>query len=157
MESRESRSRIKLLEKDDSYTTRLVHVVGQLEKSMEDAVAEMIDEAGNSDSQVASVETLASPKIPSTTGPIETSLPAETSSSPSSASPVSSTVSELLTEGQRRIVTNLNRIPQLKKQRVFIHPVMNSHATIVARDVQRFKFHELGHGVLRHMADHFTV
>lgn len=47
LDSHSSRGRIKLLEADKSYPDRLIHVVGQLEKSMEDAVLEMIDDPGN--------------------------------------------------------------------------------------------------------------
>ena len=161
MDTHSSRSRIKLLEKNDSAPTRLVHVFGKLEKSMEDAMADLVDEAGNSDSQVASAEALSHPR---TVTAAETSsnhvyppTPEEPVSSSSSVKSKSTTPDKILTEGQQRIIANLNTIPQLKKERVFIHPVINSHATIVARDIQRFKFHELGHGVLRHMADHFIV
>ncbi|KAK7686254.1 hypothetical protein QCA50_010474 [Cerrena zonata] len=159
LDSRSSRSRIESLEKDESYSSRLVHIIGQLEKSMEDAVAELIDDAGNSDSQVASAETLAH----SQTNTAAAEPPSSESPSPkpetvslSLSKTDSSKPNKLLTDVQKRIIANLNSIPQLQKERVFIHPVINSHATIVARDVHRFKFHELGHGVLRHMADHFT-
>ncbi len=63
----------------------------------------------------------------------------------------------LLSELQTKMVASMNQIPGLKKQLVFIDPVINSHAVIVSRDVKRFKHHSIGEGVLRHLADHFVV
>jgi hypothetical protein len=62
-----------------------------------------------------------------------------------------------VTPAQRRMAVNLNALPQLKKERAYIPDVRNSHATIVARDVQKFKFHKVGEGVLRHWADAFVM
>lgn len=63
----------------------------------------------------------------------------------------------LLSELQTKMIASMNQIPGLKKQLVFIDPVINSHAVIVSRDVKRFKHHSIGEGVLRHLADHFVV
>jgi len=62
-----------------------------------------------------------------------------------------------VTPAQRRMVAGLNALPQLKKERVYIPDVRNSHATIVARDIQNFEFHKIGEGVLRHWADAFVM
>jgi hypothetical protein len=62
-----------------------------------------------------------------------------------------------VTPAQRRMAAGLNSLPQLKKERVYIPDVRNSHATIVARDVQNFEFHKIGEGVLRHWADAFVI
>ena len=51
----------------------------------------------------------------------------------------------------------LNALPQLKKERVFIPDVRNSHSVIIAQDIQNFKFHKIGEGVLRHWADSFVM
>ena len=61
------------------------------------------------------------------------------------------------TPAQRRMVAALNALPQLKKERAFIGDVMNSHGTIIARDVKNYEFHKIGEGVLRHWADAFIL
>lgn len=58
---------------------------------------------------------------------------------------------------QKKMAAVLNALPQLKKERAYIHGVRNSHATIVARDVENFEFHKIGEGVLRHWAKAFVV
>jgi hypothetical protein len=62
-----------------------------------------------------------------------------------------------ISPAQRKMVAALNALPQLKKERVHIPNMRNSHATIVARDVTRFEFHKIGEGVLRHWADAFVM
>ena len=62
-----------------------------------------------------------------------------------------------VTAAQRRMAASLNALPQLKKELVFIPDVRNSHATIIARDVQNVEFHRIGEGVLRHWADAFVM
>ncbi|KAI0272800.1 putative serine esterase-domain-containing protein [Gloeopeniophorella convolvens] len=120
--SHSSRARIKLLESDEeSATQRLAHILGELERGVEDAVVDMLEEP-----------------TPSQEG-------GSTSKSPR------------ITPTQRQIVAWLNALPQLKKERVFIGDVRNSHGTIVARDVQNFDFHKIGEGVLRHWADAFIM
>jgi hypothetical protein len=61
------------------------------------------------------------------------------------------------TPAQRKMAAALNALPQLKKERAYIPDVRNSHATIIARDVQNFEFHKIGEGVLRHWADAFVM
>ena len=122
MSSRRSRSRIKLLEAEDaSATKRLVHIVGQLERQVEDIVVDIVDD----------------PPV---------SIPSPGSKEGPRVSP-----------SQRRMAACLNALPQLKKELVFIPDVRNSHATIIARDMQNFEFHKIGEGVLRHWADSFVV
>jgi hypothetical protein len=120
--SRRSRSRIKLLEAEDpSATQRLVHIIGQLERQVEDIVVDIVDDPPVSISSPGSKET---PRV---------------------------------TAAQRRMAASLNALPQLKKELVFIPDVRNSHATIIARDVQNYEFHRIGEGVLRHWADAFVM
>ena len=122
--SRRSRTRIKHLEAEDpSGTQRLVHIIGQLERQVEDIVVDIVDD------------------------------PPVSISSPGSKSKKSPRV----TPAQRRMAAGLNALPQLKKERVFIPDVRNSHATIIARDIQNFEFHKIGEGVLRHWADAFVM
>jgi hypothetical protein len=51
----------------------------------------------------------------------------------------------------------LNSLPQLKKECAYIPNMRNSHATIIARDVENFEFYKIGEGVLRHWADAFVL
>ena len=124
--SRRSRSRIKLLEAEDpSATQRLVHIVGQLERQVEDIAVDIVDDP-----------------------PVSIPSPGLTKRSMESPS---------LTPAQRKMAAQLNALPQLKKERVYIPDVRNSHATIIARDIQNFEFHKVGEGVLRHWADAFVM
>jgi len=63
----------------------------------------------------------------------------------------------VLTPVQKRMIKNLNSIPHLKKNLLFIDKVANSHATVVCRDLKRFEFHKRGLGGLHHWADHFEL
>ncbi|KAI0358083.1 DUF676-domain-containing protein [Trametes cingulata] len=148
--SHASRTRIKKLEKDESSTERLVHIIGSLEREVEDAVVDMFDNSGSPDAS-SSEPTLAA--IASE----ETSLDAQGEVARSSDTPAERDPGLVLNELQRKMVTWLNTLPGLKKELVFIHPVRNSHATIISRDVKRFPSHKLGEGVLRHWADHFVM
>lgn len=62
-----------------------------------------------------------------------------------------------VTPAQRKMANVLNSLPQLKKERAYIAGIRNSHATIIARDMQNFEFHKIGEGVLRHWADAFIM
>ncbi|KAG9028709.1 hypothetical protein FRB95_006151 [Tulasnella sp. JGI-2019a] len=63
----------------------------------------------------------------------------------------------ILAPTQLRMIQNLNALPTLKKEFVFLDNMRNSHATIVCRDLKRFDFHKRGEGVLRNFADGFEV
>ncbi|KAI9064022.1 DUF676-domain-containing protein [Trametes sanguinea] len=148
--SKASRTRIKQLEKDESGTERLVHVIGSLEREMEDAVVDMFDNADNtpsadngSDPSSASSETISADSRALSTG--------------KGALAKARKPEFVLSEKQRKLVKWLNALPGLKKELAFIHPVRNAHGTIIARDVKRFPAHKLGEGVLRHLADHLIL
>lgn len=143
--SYQSRTRLKALEIDESNKERLAHIIAKLESNIESAVLDMYDSQGTSSS-------------PSPVPPIDGALIQRDSEvmndSPDSTSP---TQAAPLSPVQRRCIQNLNRIPQLQKERAFFEGVLNTHAMIVCRDVKRFKFHLEGEGVLRHWADHFEL
>ncbi|EKM52441.1 uncharacterized protein PHACADRAFT_100987 [Phanerochaete carnosa HHB-10118-sp] len=146
LDSRKSRGRIQVLESDESYRERLVHLIGQMEKRMEDAVVEYMDDpvpVARRDEPAMSVSaaTLAEP--------------ASTSGEQVQATTATGTTG--ITEQQRRMVKNLNELPNFEKKLAFIDLVLNSHAAVVARDVKKFSFHTRGHGVLRHLADHLIL
>jgi len=98
---------------------------------MDDVVADMIDDQSASS---------------------DTSLP---NTSPAPGAAIGS--QPILLPSQLRMISSLNRLPQMRKHFAFIYPSVNSHATIIARDVKRFEFHRKGEGVLRHLADHFEL
>ncbi|KAI0676040.1 DUF676-domain-containing protein [Trametes maxima] len=170
--SHASRSRIKKLEKDESGAERLVHIVGRLEREVEDAVVDMFDNAGTSTAnRTASEPTLVVPVSSSASTPLSASTSRSGSESPNSDLKLVAAVegsANVATEEQhssvlalnatqRKLVAWLNTLPGLKKELVFIHPVRNSHAVIISRDVKRFPSHKQGEGVLRHWADHFII
>jgi hypothetical protein len=134
--SRSSRARVKRLEKEDSSGQRLIHILAQLEKDMEDTVVDLIEDPGNANS--------------------DTSL-ATTSLGSSQHRRDRNTRSEqpILSSAQRKMIGQLNTLPNLKKERAFINRIRNSHASIVCREIKRFPVHRQGEGVLRHWADHF--
>lgn len=151
LDARKSRSRIRLLESHESYRDRLAHAVAQMEKQVEDAVVDYMDDPGAL-AALASDPGTGSPSTATLIEPqtiVETKVDAGPSTVPVSGPSV--------TELQRRIVKSLNTLPRMKKELVYVHPVLNSHAVIIARDVKRFEHHKQGHGVLRHLADNFVM
>lgn len=192
LDSRSSRTRIKLLESGNTYPNRLANVIGKLEKRVEDVVVDYIDNPGDqAESSGASTPLTGATATPARSDSelsdaTEALVSASTSASASSSSAAelgkSSCTTEkkqrrqrkrtakkqrkeekrkaprpLITDLQRQMAGTLNALPGLRKELVYIHPTMNSHAVIVARDVKRFDSHKQGWGVLRHLADHFVI
>ncbi|THH32042.1 hypothetical protein EUX98_g2159 [Antrodiella citrinella] len=145
LDNRKSRSRLRLLEKDESYRERLVHAIGRVERSIEDAAVDFMDDPGREQTSLLQAD-----------GSSPATASSSASQEPGSEAPKLQSVDVLLPL-QHIIVQTLNALPNLKKHLVFVDPVTNSHAVIIARDVKRFKHHELGQGVLRHLADNFIM
>ncbi|KAH9932665.1 putative serine esterase-domain-containing protein [Amylocystis lapponica] len=155
--SHKSRARIRSLEKDNESTMQhLAHAFATLERDVENAVADMIDAPG--DLAEASSTTLAArvDTQPDEDGTESDAEAKQMSLQPNGARPPPVQFVQL-TDVQRRMIAWLNTLPGLKKELAFIEPCFNSHAVIVARDVQRFDSHKIGQGVLRHWADHFVM
>lgn len=129
-----------------------MHIIGRLEREVEEAVVDMFD--GADAGAGAGADTHAS--TPSSSAP---TLAVATSDSPKSDAEAQAPREPglVLNETQRKLVTWLNTLPGLKKELAFIDPVRNAHGTIIARDVKRFPSHKIGEGVLRHWADHFII
>lgn len=127
-----------------------MHIIGRLEREVEEAVVDMFD--GADAGAGAGGDTHAS--TPSSSAP---TLAVATSDSPKSEAEAPREPGLVLNETQRKLVTWLNTLPGLKKELAFIDPVRNAHGTIIARDVKRFPSHKIGEGVLRHWADHFII
>ena len=144
--SRSSRARIKLLEEDEGNEQKLFHILRDVEEEMEAAVVDLIGDPADS-----------SPTTSDSECSKELSLHRRRSGSMSKHKKQKPKPQQpILTPTQRQIVANLNKL-NLKKDRAFIHPVRNSHAVIVCRDVKRFKVHEVGRGAIKHCADGFVL
>jgi hypothetical protein len=149
-----SRRRLKLLEQKSagSGSERLFHVLRDLEKQFDGTVTP--------------------PGIPS---PTSSSAPSSDSEGEISASTYPSKGSrklfkharhkpvspkeqhDFLTASQLKQIAQLNTLPNLKKERAFIHPINNSHGAIVCRDGMEIKGNEMGVKVVRHWAEHFIL
>ncbi|RPD64149.1 DUF676-domain-containing protein [Lentinus tigrinus ALCF2SS1-7] len=154
--TRASRSRIKLLEKDESSTERLVHVISRLEREVEGVAIDMYDSPGVSSATSSEPNLFSQPETGSSAQAASSSgldLEATPGAAPADAKESKVTLSEV----QQRIARSLNTLPGLKKELAFIHPVRNAHAVIICRDVKRFPGHRQGEGVMRHWADHFII
>ncbi|KAK7056428.1 hypothetical protein VNI00_002983 [Paramarasmius palmivorus] len=130
--SRSSRARIKELEKGADHGKSLARVLAELEREVEGAVVELMDEAG------ASATTLQGLEVGSTKAKGKKSEAA------------------ILTPLQHKIAEQLNTLP-LKKELAFIDNVFNSHGTIIMRDLKRFPFQIAGEGVVNHWADSLVL
>ena len=160
LDSHSSRGRIKLLESNESYHGRLVNVVGGLEKHIEDAVADLVNDPGHPTSGSSAPGTSPFPSSSPSNSPPDTGTavdkPQEKKHTKKTREATESPKAQL-SDLQRQMVVHLNALPNLKKELAFFDPTTNSHAVIVARDVKRYKYHEQGWGVLRHLADHFII
>lgn len=133
-----SQKRIKDLEAHESHQSRLVHILVGLEKKVEDEVVDIMENQGNSTDD--------SPPIAEVTGHIDNPVIKQKKAAKKPT----------LTEAQKEIILWLNTLPNLKKERAFIHTVSNSHPVIVCREMERWKIHDAGLGILRHWADNFV-
>ncbi|KLO05609.1 DUF676-domain-containing protein [Schizopora paradoxa] len=205
LHTRSSRKRIKLLEADESATERLVHAFAKIERQMEGAMVDLMDEApgtdvddrdesdgeagpsrmektngvthsnsgdtlvngnanGTSNGSAVADDDDASAKEPS---PPTTKNYAgcttvrrrrkSCTATSFTTNPAPTPPRSFLSASQANMAASLNALPGLTKHLVFIDPIRNSHATIVARDVKNFEFHKRGWGVLQHWADAFVL
>lgn len=144
-QSHQSRGRVRHLEAQ-STRERLVHVISKLESELESAAVDLYDDPAGTP--------IATLPIPGA-DPADPTEPTKEKGKKSRTKPPP--YQPLLTPGQLQSIENLNKIPQLKKERAFFEGVRNSHAMIICRDPKMFKQHLEGEGVLRHWADHFEL
>jgi hypothetical protein len=142
-----SRTRLKALEIDGSNKERLAHIIAELESNVESVVLDMYDDSQCMPSSPSPLPGK-DPIDGTLTQQVVVNVSPDSGPSPSQA---------LFNPVQRRCIQNLNKIPQLQKERAFFAGVRNAHAMIVCRDVKHFKFHLEGESVLRHWADHFEL
>jgi hypothetical protein len=136
--ARSSRARIKLLENDATNTQKLIHILEQLERQVEDAVVDYIDD---DDVDPATPDAAERGLVSSSKRKCRSKPPPE---------------QPIITPMQRKIAASLNRLP-IKKERAYFPDVRNSHAMIICRDVKNFEMHKRGEGIVRHWADSFIL
>ena len=137
--SHSSRARIKLLEKDEATKEgRLITMLARLEKQMEDAVVDVMEEPGQVSDDSDPEAAISSKHIKRKKDPANKEKP------------------ELMPV-QIKAAKHLNALPNLQKVLAYFPDVYNSHAVIISRDVKRFEFHRRGEGVIRHWADAFVL
>ena len=138
--SRASHARVKLLEANPESTgKRLKNLLEKIEKNMEDTV-EDVGEAFLPGPKAVDEDTEWQ-----STGPPQSSA-LHRKQRKDKSQPV-------LTPAQCIMITNLNTLPNLSKHTVFIHPIRNSHGSIICRNIKTITEHRRGEGVLRHWAD----
>jgi hypothetical protein len=155
LSSHSSHARIRLLEGDkESITNRLITVWTNLEKEVEDAAEAIVEDSvlpaasRGSDTSVVdgdgarSISTRVRNGSSSTIGTLPSSHSRATVKG----------CQPLLTPLQHRIMANLNTLPNVTKHVAFIHPVRNSHAIIICRNMTMSEHHR-GEGVVRAWAD----
>ncbi|KAG1860744.1 putative serine esterase-domain-containing protein [Suillus subalutaceus] len=127
----QSRGRVRHLE---AQTTRerLVHIIAKLESELESAAVDLYDDPAGT---------------PIATSPIPGADPADPTNPTEPTKEKGKKSRSKATSIPHFSIENLNKIPQLKKERAFFEGVRNSHAMIICQ----------GEGVLRHWADHFDL
>lgn len=158
LETFQSRKRIKLLEEDESAAKRLVYRFQQLERTVEEAVIEIMD------TEHPMLENYPEPSEPAIASPQpETDAPEEPTSGGDIPSSLQARASDtmtkqlLITPEQKQMIAALNSLPRLQKYMAYFPNVRNAHAPIICRDIKNFPHHKRGEGVLRHWIDHFTL
>jgi hypothetical protein len=166
-ESRASRARIKLLEDGLSSESEQQRLITYLRKlgEIDNTVTETVDTLRSKDEiRTEQHDSMASYTEIITTEPTEPESNSKdhngisnSKSTTKSGSGSSSKNMPTLKPFQKRMVRSLNsNLGHMKKYNAFIHPMRNSHAAIIARDISRFDFHGEERGVLQHWADGFV-
>ena len=143
-----SRKRIHLLEKDYPGETRLANMLRGLEQGVGEAMAQMVDQPGEVDSE-ALQHTQDRSSDKRDLHDAEASMPMPSLDEPHQPGQF------IFKPVHRRMIADLNSIPQLQKHIAFMPEYHNTHAVIVVRDPDQFEWHDVGRGVVRHWADRF--
>jgi hypothetical protein len=159
IEGRLSRRRLKLLEKKSagSGSRRLFHILRDLEKQFDDVVEDIVtppDASSYNSSSNASSDSESEISLASTCAPQRTRKFFKHARHKSVSAKEQH---DFLTASQLKQISQLNTLPNLKKERAFIHPINNSHAAIVCRNGLNVKGNEMGVEVVRHWADNFII
>lgn len=157
VESKQSRKRIKLLEKDRSSAGKLSTLLREMEHGIENVLVETVDDPGVDEATPtpAMLSTASSSDTPQRSRPASPTLPANPSPPPAGAAPG---IQPDLLPVQLEIVASLNKLPDLRKYGVYFPNVGNSHGLIINRDAHRVpSLKRFGEGVLRHWVDHWEL
>lgn len=157
VESKQSRKRVKLLERDESAAGKLSTLLREMEYGIEHVVVETVNDPGVNEATpiAATLSTAFSSNTLERSRPPSPTLPEN--SSPLSAAVAPGMQPELLPV-QLEIVASLNGLPELKKYGVYFPDVSNSHGLIINRDARRVpSLKRFGEGVLRHWVDHWEL
>ncbi|PAV23659.1 hypothetical protein PNOK_0072700 [Pyrrhoderma noxium] len=152
LHARSSRSRVRLLEGDEKRRENaLIHAISKFEFEIEEAVISMMEDDRNA--QLARPIDNSVEKDDTSNRVLTVSEAREIHSSSAANSGKGKAVSKdgqpTLSPSQLLMVQSLNSLPQMTKYKVYIDPTLNSHATIVSRDVKAFEFHKRGWGTSR--------
>ncbi|KAL5508637.1 hypothetical protein ACEPAH_6256 [Sanghuangporus vaninii] len=139
--SRKSRVRIRALEKDVSFTEALWHSIELPQNAVQTRDVRPGELPANVDIQQ-------SESVSTVTVLEEAASSAETDGRKHLPS---------LNDKQIAMSRSLNDLPNLRRTLVWIHPIRNSHAHIVCRDIKTIPSQKIGEGVLRHIADHLLI
>lgn len=174
-----SRARIRSLENDESNKEKLIHILAQLERDIENAVIPdaTIENMAISSLQAEDALILGSNAVENA---VVLELAAEDAATDSDASDIASTgvpakrsrcsifhrktrrpvvppdERPVLTPLQHKIAASLNTLP-FEKQLAFFPYVRNAHGVIVCRDIKYLKAHRMGEGVVKHWANSFVL
>ncbi|KIM26151.1 hypothetical protein M408DRAFT_330730 [Serendipita vermifera MAFF 305830] len=161
VDSHKSRKRIRRLEAEESSKDRLANVLKRTDMGMENAVAQLIEGAGEKEesplksaknrAQLHTQSTSASGSSGGGTPPLAQIVGQDRSPAGSKA-PGGPAFSPM----QLKAIDSLNQLPFNKYVACFPH-VFSSHHIIVSRDLRKQPSHEQGLPVLQHWADHFIL
>ncbi len=172
-DSKTSNSRLRELESDASRSRRLVYIFEQLEHRAEDVVIDVLEgvrESG-SDGVVSSAGPLQGIEASQNTtiGVVSGLTSSNTAlAAPSVVAPSLSLANQSqpqlphtidqpkLTDVQKRMVEQLNRLPLIKTLAYF-HETRNAHALIVCRDADYFPEMRAGRNVVKYWSNVFVV
>ncbi|KAF4571074.1 hypothetical protein EYR36_001656 [Pleurotus pulmonarius] len=172
-DSKTSKSRLRDLESDASRSRRLVYIFEQLEHRAEDVVIDVLEgvrESGSDGIASSAVPLQGVEASQNTTIDVESGLTSgNTALAAHSVVPQSPSLADQprpqlqhtidqpkLTDAQKRMVEQLNRLPLIKTLAYF-HETRNAHALIVCRDADYFPEMRAGRNVVKYWSNVFVV
>ncbi|KAF4596752.1 hypothetical protein EYR38_008143 [Pleurotus pulmonarius] len=172
-DSKTSKSRLRDLESDASRSRRLVYIFEQLEHRAEDVVIDVLEgvrESGSDGIASSAVPLQGVEASQNATIDVESGLTSgNTALAAHSVVPQSPSLADRprpqlqhtidqpkLTDAQKRMVEQLNRLPLIKTLAYF-HETRNAHALIVCRDADYFPEMRAGRNVVKYWSNVFVV
>jgi hypothetical protein len=147
-QSRASKERIRLLT-EGVGAENLSSMIRSVEKTLDDVIADLVDEASPTSSDAPEELEAESSVSPSAKRSPLLPLTPPTSKHGKKHKPT-------LTPSQIRMINSLNSLDFLHKEVAFISDTRFAHAVLIHRDPKRFPIREEGMGAIRHWADRFV-